>query len=110
MSEDQGPPMKPQDTIILLLGELKGQMSSLQTSVENRDRAQADINKANEQEHAKFRDDISALSTAVAVLNDNRATQRYTLSERTQRLMTWIGIPAALVSVITLFIMVYNNK
>jgi hypothetical protein len=109
MTDEPSTPMKPQDTIILLLGELKGQMSSLQTSVENRDRAQADINKANEQEHAKFRDDISALSTAVAVLNDNRASQRYTLSERTQKWMTWIAAPSAVAALIGLLFQTINK-
>lgn len=95
--------MKPQETIILLLGELKGQMSSLQTSVDNSNKAQGDINKANEAEHAKFRDDISALSTAVAVLNDNRSSQRFSTAERTQRWMTWLGVPGALATSIALF-------
>lgn len=96
-------PLKPQDTIILLLGELKGQMSALQAAVENRDRMQADINKANEAEHSKFRDDISALTTAVAVLNDNRASQRFSTAERTQRWMTWLGVPGALATSLALF-------
>lgn len=102
--------MKPQDTVLYVLGQIQGAVSSLQTSVENSNQAQAAVNQQNEADHEKFRTKDADLDKRVAVLEDNRSTQRYTLSERTQRLMTWIGIPAALVSVITLFIMVYNNK
>jgi uncharacterized protein YdbL (DUF1318 family) len=101
--------MKPQETIIFMLGELKGQMSSLQTSVENRDQAQADINKANEADHAEFRRDISAVVTDVAVLKDNRLSQRYTKSELTQKWMVWAGIPATLLGLITLATMIINK-
>jgi len=110
MTDEPSPPMKPQETIIFMLGELKGSVSSLQTSVENSNQAQAVINQQNEADHEKFRTDIGQLNTDVAVLKDNRSSQRFTVSERTQRWMVWLGVPAAVVSTIALFIMIYNNK
>lgn len=101
--ESPSAPMKPQETVIYLLGELKGSVQSLQQSVDATARAQADINKANEEEHAKFRTDIAALATSVAVLNDNRTSQRFSAAERTQRWMTWLGVPGALAASIALF-------
>lgn len=108
--DDQSPSLRPQDTIILLLGELKGSVSSLQASVESNNRAQAAINQQNESDHEKFRTDIGALNTDVAVLKDNRASQRYSLSERTQKWMVLCGIPGTAVAVVSLFFMFYNNK
>jgi hypothetical protein len=112
MADDEqtpSPPMKPQDTVIYLLGEIKGKVGSLQASVDSNSRAQADVNKANEEEHTKFRDAIATLSTAVAVLNDSRTSQRYSMSERTQRWMVWAGVPGMGLAVVTLFFMFYNK-
>jgi hypothetical protein len=109
MTDEPTPPMKPQDTVIFLLGELKGSMTALQTSVETRDQTQADINKANEADHEKFRTDISAVVTDVAVLKDNRVSQRYTKSELTQKWMVWAGIPATVLGLITLGTMILNK-
>jgi hypothetical protein len=102
-------PMKPQETVIFLLGELKGSVTALQTSVDNSAQAQAQINKQNEADHDKFRTDIAGLNTSVAVLNDNRTSQRYSMSERTQKWMVYAGIPSVGVSVVTLFFMFYNK-
>lgn len=109
MTDDQSPPMKPQETIIFMLGELKGSMTALQTSVETSNKAQGDINKANEADHEKFRGDIGGLSTRVAVLEDNRVSQRYTKSELTQKWMVWAGIPATVLGLITLGTMILNK-
>jgi hypothetical protein len=101
--------MKPQDTVIFLLGELKGSVSALQTSVENNNLAQAAINQQNEKDHEKFREDISAVVTDVAVLKDSRVSQRYTKSELTQKWMVWAGIPATVLGLITLGTMILNK-
>lgn len=106
---DASGPMKPQETVIFLLGELKGSVTALQTSVDNNNQAQAAINQQNEADHEKFRTDIGVLTTDVAVLKDNRSTQRYSLSERTQKWMVYAGLPGVAVSVATLFVMFYNK-
>lgn len=68
---DTGPQMKPQDTVIYLLGELKGQMGAVQASVAASAQSQALVNAENITEHAAFRktlashaDDITAIKTA----------------------------------------------
>lgn len=63
--------LKPQDQIILLLGQLQGQMTSMQQSVETSAASQASTNAANEAEHAEFRREIAGLSSSVAVLQSN---------------------------------------
>lgn len=63
--------LKPQDQIILLLGQLQGQVSSMQQSVETASSAQAAVNASNEAEHAEFRREIAGLSSSVAVLQSN---------------------------------------
>lgn len=100
--EPPAPPMKAQDTVIFLLGELKGSVTSLHQSVDNNARAQADINKANEEEHAKFREDISGLATAVAVLNNTDQTQKESRGNRVQFWSLIIGVPAGIATVIAL--------
>jgi hypothetical protein len=109
MTDEPSPPMKPQDTVIFLLGELKGSVASLQTSVDNNNLAQAAVNQQNEADHAKFREDIGGLTTDVAVLKDSRVSQRYTKSELTQKWMVWAGIPATVLGLITLGTMILNK-
>jgi hypothetical protein len=109
MTDEPSPPMKPQETIIFMLGELKGSFSSLQTSVDNSNKTQAAINQQNDADHDKFRGDIGGLSTRVAVLEDNRVSQRYTKSELTQKWMVWAGIPATVLGLITLGTMILNK-
>lgn len=110
MTEEQpSAPMKPQDTVIFLLGELKGGVSSLKESVDSSAASQAQVNLANEQEHAKFRTEISSLNSDMAVLKDSRTSQRYTKSELTQRWMVYAGLPATLLACVSLFLMIYNK-
>ena len=62
--DDQAPAgLKPQDTIILLLGELRGQMSAILTSNETQTR----LNAENHREHEEFRNAITELRTNAPV-------------------------------------------
>jgi hypothetical protein len=109
MTDEPSPPMKPQETVIYILGQLQGSMIALQTSVDNNNQAQAAINQKNESDHEKFQTTDADLDKRVAVLEDNRLSQRYTKSELTQKYMTWIGVPAAIASVIALGTMILNK-
>lgn len=60
--------MKPQETVIYLLGELKGQVVSLQGSVDSSQATQAGINATVQAEMAGLRRDLSGLSSEVGVL------------------------------------------
>jgi hypothetical protein len=64
----QDTPMKPQETVIYLLGELKGQVVSLQGSVDSSQATQAGINASVQTEIASMRRDIGTLSSEVGVL------------------------------------------
>lgn len=62
--EDHPPAgLKPQDTIILLLGELRGQMSAILTSNETQTR----LNAENHREHEEFRNAITELRSNAPV-------------------------------------------
>lgn len=62
--------MKPQDTVIFLLGEVKGEVSGLRSSVDASTSAQAAVNQANEKEHAEFRQALNDHNLAIAVLQE----------------------------------------
>lgn len=57
---DVQPAMKPQDTVIYLLGELKGQMGSVQATVAASTTAQSAVNAENKKEHEEFRHTLEA--------------------------------------------------
>jgi capsular polysaccharide biosynthesis protein len=74
MSMDNSPQMKPQDTTIFLLGELRGLMTGLQTTVASAAKSQADAVTENRREHEEFRktlethaDEITAIKSAQPV-------------------------------------------
>lgn len=102
--------MKPQDTVIFLLGELKGGVSSLKASVDSTAASQAAINAANEAEHAKFRETLGVHATAIAVLNDGKKTERENKLTRWQLIGIWLGAPAGLLSLIAVVTYAFNNK
>lgn len=66
-------PMKPQDTVIYLLGELKGQVVSLQGSVDSAQASQASINAAIQTEQSNLRNEMSAVKQDVSVLKSQQA-------------------------------------
>ena len=65
--------LNPQEQIILLLGRLEGQVSSLQQSVETASATQANVNAANDSEHAEFRRELAVYGSEIAVLRSNAA-------------------------------------
>lgn len=98
--EQTSSPMKPQDTVIFLLGEIKGKVSSLKESVDSSAAAQALVNQANENEHAEFRRAIGDHSTQLAVLNDGKRTQQDNKLTRIQLVSLWIGAPSGVAALI----------
>ena len=54
-------PMKPQDQVIYLLGELKGQVGSLQSSVDTSLASQASINATVQNALTALRSDVDVL-------------------------------------------------
>lgn len=66
-------PMKPQDTVIYLLGELKGQVVSLQGSVDSSQSSQASINASIQTEQAAIRNEVSVVKQDVSVLKSQQS-------------------------------------
>lgn len=95
---DDAPPMRPQDQTNFLLGQLTGQVSSLQSSVDSNTSSQAEINAA-------FRADIAkAQSTADAARSENAVlAQRIpTKTPWTQFASGWAAIGAIVLAGIAL--------
>lgn len=111
MADDDQPsaPMKPQDTVIFLLGEIKGKVGSLKESVDSSSAAQALVNQANESEHAEFRRTISDHSTQLAVLADGKKTQQENKLTRIQLVSLWIGAPSGVGALIALLAYINFN-
>lgn len=108
--ESTSAPMKPQDTVIFLLGELKGGVSSLKESVDSSAASQAQINLTNEQEHAKFRETLGAHDTAIAVLTDGKKTQQENTLTNLQRIGLWISVPSGLAALVGIVALWISNK
>lgn len=83
--------MRPQDTVIFLLGELKGQVGGLKGSVDAANASQATINTANEAEHAKFRAEIANHTTLIAGFTQDRAEARSGKLTGLQRTGIWVA-------------------
>lgn len=62
------PQMKPQDTTIFLLGEIKGTLGALQSSVASNTQAQAEENSENKREHEEFRTKLTEHGDAITAL------------------------------------------
>lgn len=95
MTDPTGPQLKPQDTIILILGELRGQMGSVIASQSASQATQAAINAENKREHEEFR-------TAIAEI---KATQPVKVSPWAKAGVV-IAIPSSLVALVG-FIVLY---
>lgn len=89
--------LKPQEQIILLLGQLQGQVTSMQQSVETAASSQAAINAANEAEHAEFRRELANHGSQIAVLTSS-APQR----------APWWSVAAGLAAVGALILTIVN--
>lgn len=73
MSMPEPTPLKPADQTNFLLGQLSGQFASVQSSLEQYQTAQHQVNQTNEAEHAEFRRSISDLQTEQAVARAQQA-------------------------------------
>jgi hypothetical protein len=62
-------PMKPQDQIIYMLGELRGQVGALQGTLEANASSQAVVNASHAAEHLVFRQEIAQLQSQMAVID-----------------------------------------
>lgn len=99
------PQMKPQDVIVYKLGELGGQMTAVQSAVQQSATIQAADSAENKREHAEFRktlgehsNHISALQTAQPVKVSGWA-----------RAGVIIAIPSSAVALVG-FIVLYLSK
>jgi hypothetical protein len=102
MSMDTGQPLKPQETVIYLLGELKGQVGSLQGTVASSAASQAAVNLENKNEHAEFRKTLSAHADELTAL---RTAQPVKVSPW-QKAGIIIAIPASVIALVG-FIVTY---
>lgn len=68
MSMDTNPQMKPQETVIYLLGELKGEVKALRETVTQSESARDEKDAQHERDHHEFRETMSEHSAALAVL------------------------------------------
>ncbi len=60
--------MKPQDTLVFGLGEIKGEVKALRETVGSAQTSQMKQNATHDTEHAEFRKALGDLTTAVAVM------------------------------------------
>lgn len=112
MADDEqtpAPAMKPQDTVIYLLGEIKGKVGSLKESVDSSSAAQALVNQANDVEHAEFRRTIGDHSTKLAVLEDGKKASQENKLTRIQLVSLWIGAPSGLGALVALLAYINFN-
>lgn len=77
------------------LGKLEGKVDAVLSSQHD----QASVNAENKKEHDEFRRQIGEHAEVLAVLRDNRQTQRLEKSDAVQKWMVILGIPSALISI-----------
>jgi len=82
------PQMKPQDTVIYLLGELKGEVGSLRQSIDSHSATQTLVNAANDKDHIGFRKTLTEHSETLAVLNSRQPVRVH-----------WTAVSAILIAV-----------
>lgn len=95
-------PMKPQETVIYLLGELKGEVRSTATAVTAASTAQAAVNAEHAKEHEAFRKSIEANTLDLAAI---KAATPIKVSPWSKAGVI-IALPASVVALIG-FIVVY---
>jgi capsular polysaccharide biosynthesis protein len=102
MSMDNSPQMKPQDTVIYLLGELKGETQAMRGQLSASSQAQALVNAENKAEHEEFRKTLEVHGSAITTI---QATQPLRVSPW-QKAGIVVAIPASLVALVG-FITIY---
>lgn len=109
--EDVSQPMKPQEQIIYLLGELTGKMTALQASVDTAQTSQAATNSAHASQLASLRSDVDVIQAVMPNVATRAEVQavRQSIPTRTP----WFsivggvaGVGAIVLSLITLLNMV----
>lgn len=88
--------MKPQDTVIYLLGELKGEVGAMRGQLSANTQAQAAVNAENKAEHEEFRKTLEAHSSDITTL---KATQPVKVSPWAKAGII-IALPASVVALI----------
>lgn len=102
MSDAQ--PMKPQETVIYLLGELKGEMRSTRESVAASAATQAVVNGEHAKEHEAFRKAIEANTLDLAAI---KAAQPIKVSPWSKAGII-IALPASIIALIAVVSMFLN--
>lgn len=89
-------PLKPQETVIYLLGTLTGKVDALQGGMNATEKAQNAVNEENKREHAHFR--ITLESHALDI-NSIKAAQPLKVSPWAKAAVI-IAVPASLVALV----------
>lgn len=98
MTVNPEPAMKPQDTIIFMLGELKGEMRALSATVESSQSTQAAVNASVVIELASVKASVGKHSEDIAVIQSRIGPR-----------LSWPLILSALVSVAALVLAIINR-
>ena len=99
------PQMKPQDVVIYKLGELGGQMTSVQASVTQAASLQAADSAENKREHAEFRKTLGEHATSISALQGAQPVKVSGWSKAG----VIVAIPASAVALVG-FIILYLSK
>jgi len=99
------PQMKPQETIIFMLGKLDGQMASVTATVTASSAAQASVNAENKREHEEFR---ATLQEQGLDINTLKSTQPVKVSPWSKAGVI-IALPSSVVALIG-FVLIYFNR
>ena len=99
---DTSPQMKPQDTVIYLLGELKGETQAMRGQLSASAQAQALVNAENKTEHEEFRKTLEVHASDITTM---KATQPLRVSPW-QKAGVIVAVPASVVALVG-FITIY---
>lgn len=102
-------PIPSKDQTNYLLGRLEGTITALTETVKASAQEQAQANVVHAAEHAEFRRDISKNSSDIAVLNDNKITNRVNKSEAVQKWMVIVGVPGAAAAAVGALVWLLTN-
>lgn len=101
--------MKPQDTLILLLGELKGETRAIREGLAASQTQQAEVNAENKREHEEFRRTLGEHGSTLAVLTDNKQSASAARLTRPQVIAIWVSAPSSLAALVGLAITYFTT-
>ena len=117
MTDEQvpDPPMKPQDTLIWMLGGMSADLKSIKDGQAAAAVSHASAEAANTKEHEEFRRVLSQHGTDIAVLKSGRvddheeAVEASSLNDklRTRRITFWgvvASIPLTIIGIVSFFL------